>query len=471
MTKKKCFCNVFLLHFSVSATFSSFAMALGGKVTLSHGLSLTRIVLTLFVGSAFLLALASVDFLRHIVERRKEQLVRMGRTRDNQVEDNGDEEATWEKQVVNIPDGYLDNNWGENVHLLVKKDRQKDAASNASLKTILMWNDAYGVRQYDIGHGREPFFRYGCEETRCFATQDRFHLPSVDMFDALLIHQRGIDWKDMPDKRSPRQRWVHWNIESPQYLSVDIAQLNGMFNWTMTFKRTSDFYLPYGRVFKIREHPTGKALQSYIKEFGRKNRHLAGNRTELKAAWFVSHCATQARRERYAKMMRNYMEVDIYGKCGKLKCDRRNETACYINMEKEYKFYLSFENSLCDDYVTEKFFNIFSYNVIPITYSGANFDDLAPPHSSINALKFPSVRKLVNYLQELHEDDAKYAEYFWWRDFYEVRQGEFHRAQAYCDLCKRLNNPDEPPKVYDNLYKWWLTDSHCKKLRSSAFNQ
>ena len=41
---------------------------------------------------------------------------------------------------------------------MVKEDRDKDVPKD-QLKTILMWNDAYGVREYDIGHGREPFYK------------------------------------------------------------------------------------------------------------------------------------------------------------------------------------------------------------------------------------------------------------------------------------------------------------------------
>ena len=52
---------------------------------------------------------------------------------------------------------------------------------------------------------------------------------------------------------------------------------------------------------------------------------------------FVSHCATQARRERYAKAMQKHMDVHIYGKCsrGKVKyeCSRENEWDCYRMME------------------------------------------------------------------------------------------------------------------------------------------
>ena len=35
--------------------------------------------------------------------------------------------------------------------------------------------------------------------------------------------------------------------------------------------------------------------------------------------------------------------------------------------------FFSLQNSVCEDYVTEKFFNILDYNIIPVTYSGANF--------------------------------------------------------------------------------------------------
>ncbi len=39
-----------------------------------------------------------------------------------------------------------------------------------------------------------------------------------------------------------------------------------------------------------------------------------------------------------------------------------------------------------------------------------------------------------------------------------------HRAQAYCDLCAKLNNPRQPKKTYNDYYQWWVEDSHCFHL-------
>ena len=62
-------------------------------------------------------------------------------------------------------DGFEVNNWGPNVNLILNKTRYIDVKED-KLKKILMWNDAYGVRTYDIGLGREPFYKYMFPDTR-----------------------------------------------------------------------------------------------------------------------------------------------------------------------------------------------------------------------------------------------------------------------------------------------------------------
>jgi hypothetical protein len=67
---------------------------------------------------------------------------------------------------------------------------------------------------------------------------------------------------------------------------VDINALNNIFNWTMTYRRDSDFYLPYGRFHQVKKHPTEESeLQKLIEDFGIRNKHLVGKRKENKAAW------------------------------------------------------------------------------------------------------------------------------------------------------------------------------------------
>ena len=91
-------------------------------------------------------------------------------------------------------------------------------------------------------------------------------------------------------------------------------------------------------------------------------------------------------------------------------------------MNNTYKFYLAFENSICPDYVTEKFFDIFKYryNVIPVVYNGADMASIAPPHSYISVRDYSSVEHLAQYLSIVSSNDTLFASYFWWRDYYKV---------------------------------------------------
>lgn len=125
-------------------------------------------------------------------------------------------------------------------------------------------------------------------------------------------------------------------------------------------------------------------------------------------------------------------------------------------LDEDYKFYFSFENSLCTDYITEKFYNILQRNIIPVVFGGANYKQFAPPHSYINVEDYETPQDLVNYLEYLSENPEEYLRYFWWRQYYDLKM-----ISPFCDLCKRLHQPNYYYKtqIYRNIEKWWLSGS------------
>lgn len=179
-------------------------------------------------------------------------------------------------------------------------------------------------------------------------------------------------------------------------------------------------------------------------------------------AWFVSNCYTSSKRKELAKKIDEKMHVDIYGKCGKLQCPVDSEE-CYDLLQSDYKFYLSFENAICDQYITEKLFRPLSRYIIPIVFNGGNTSLYAPPKSFIDANTFKNVDELVKYLNFLNDNPGEYIKYFWWKKYYRIKQ---HPTYAYmlCDACKKLNDPSFMSKnhQYDDIHAWWH-DKQCNK--------
>lgn len=64
-----------------------------------------------------------------------------------------------------------------------------------------------------------------------------------------------------------------------------------------------------------------------------------------------------------------YILVIVFGKCGNrycgLKMDDKNDFCFYVVLY-NFKFYLVFENFLCEDYMFEKFYFIFFYDMFVI---------------------------------------------------------------------------------------------------------
>jgi len=149
--------------------------------------------------------------------------------------------------------------------------------------------------------------------------------------------------------------------------------------------------------------------------------------------------------------------VDIYGKCGNMICIPRNSLRCEFLLEK-HKFYLSMENSLCPDYVTEKFYRALDNGVVPIVYGGADDSQYAPPHSYINIADFKSPKELADYLKLLDKNDALYLKYFEWKKYYQVVR---RPMKGWCDLCAKLNEDVQVTKSYDDVAEWWVRKIPC----------
>ena len=120
----------------------------------------------------------------------------------------------------------------------------------------------------------------------------------------------------------------------------------------------------------------------------------------------------------------------------------RREQIYKKNLQK-YKFYLSIEHTKCEEYISEKFFNVLrSSEAIPIVLGGTSIKDytnIAPPHSYINVHDFASIKDLAEKLEYLNKNDTAYKEYFWWTEHYKVTSVWDHYRSAQCDLCEKLN--------------------------------
>ncbi|XP_031328238.1 alpha-(1,3)-fucosyltransferase C-like [Photinus pyralis] len=307
-------------------------------------------------------------------------------------------------------------------------------------KSILYWNPFWGRKDYYIGFGAEPFRT--CEYKNCFATDNKTFKPT-DEFDAIIFHVSTYNPKKdgKPSRRSERQVYIFNNVEAPAYIAPNFAKFNSFYNWSMTYRFDSDIISRHGAFVKDESNNYSLPSVQVIKK-----------KTKL-VAWFASHCKTSSKREKLAEEMKKYLPVDIYGKCGTLKCEKArgnklSSPKCYEMLENTYKFYLSFENSICKDYSTEKLYNVLKKNVVPIVYGAGNYSLSAPPYSVINVADFDTVKQLTDYLMHLDKNMTEYLKYFEWKKKFkivEVRKG--------CDICKKLNEPLRK-SVYDDLKSW-----------------
>ncbi|XP_039262304.2 uncharacterized protein LOC120338385 [Styela clava] len=394
--------------------------------------------------------------------------------------------------------------WQE--YLKTKSEYSDESSSKLDkfMPTILFWNP----KQFpDSMIPKEPICGGGCN-----IVTDR---GLYNVSDAILFTMKEYNLTDLPNKswRHPNQAYVWWSEESTWTSKImyekrlDQIEEN-YFNWTMTFKRTSDvnaMMIPYKardfvrqRLYEYKKlHPTStdtKVLpgDEFIPSGPKTAREISYYKSQASkllqrkiktAAWVATNCGYTAgavlRRDLVTKLQFQGLQVDIYGGCGNE--DVPKTLADFSEMLSEYKFYLAFENALhCRDYITEKFwYNALYAGVVPVIWGPLKIDveAVAPPDSYIHAENFDSTEHLVDYLIQLSKDDELYMRYFtwWWKTpgyfpifgVTETKESIGNKGAMFdfemnglCHLCSLLNKGvhKKYKKSIPSLHKFWYTN-------------
>lgn len=249
---------------------------------------------------------------------------------------------------------------------------------------ILLWTDTVTHPFDHVRMEQYVFIDRKCFYQNCFLTADNSYLKNITDFDVILFDAmdlyRNIDI-GLPSQRLNEQKYVFISTESP--VNKPLPPLFDMiFNWTWTYKLDSDISFSYIAVRNKRGDVIGpkqnmhwmdankmKPISKYVKKKLRRKRKAA--------TWFVSNCYAYDKRNLFSRKLKDELmrfghQLDVFGFCGELNCPRDSDV-CYSLIENDYYFYLAFENSFSEDYVSEKLLNGLQHYTVPVVYGGANY--------------------------------------------------------------------------------------------------
>lgn len=232
-------------------------------------------------------------------------------------------------------------------------------------------------------------------------------------------------------------------VSPPEMAKIQVVDPNNgrtryAFDWKLSYQRDSD------------------VLVSYVDElapgFNRYGISFANKSNDYFALLMASNCQQEAEhRLEYTRMlMESGIRVISLGKCmhshdsTKLfpDChrhgDERGDKKCIIS---KFKFYLAFENSRFDDYVTEKFWEVLDVGTIPVYRGAPNIKQLVPnAHSAIFADDFDTPKDLADYMKLVGNNQQLYDEYFDWKEmplspeFVRLYKNSWRDVQ--CNICE-----------------------------------
>ncbi|KAF9208542.1 hypothetical protein BGZ59_010596 [Podila verticillata] len=246
----------------------------------------------------------------------------------------------------------------------------------------------------------------------CKFTLDR---SVYDEAKVIVYHGSAFQPKDVSsidDVKSGKKAWVLETVEAPKAFQIK-SEWTNIFTHTWTYSFESDFVWSYFN--------SGREPGSFISNILAKPWHTVEEKNEFRKeglapiAWIVSSCTSENGRHFYVKQLQKYIKVDVYGRCMRnkpwpkypngLEYDERDLVA-------KYKFYLSIENTNCNDYVSEKIERPYAVGTVPIVDGPKDYSRyMATNHSVIRMDSFATPEQLALWIHDLDKDDTQYQTY------------------------------------------------------------
>ena len=142
------------------------------------------------------------------------------------------------------------------------------------------------------------------------------------------------------------------------------------------------------------------------------------------ASFIARNCNSKSHREEWVRKMMPLIRIDSLSSCMNNSpwpswSIQRGPGGDWgnskIEVMQKYLFHLAFENSIVDDYITEKLWFAFMSGTVPVYLGAPNIRDHVPSGSIIVVTDFESPEDLANYLLHLIKSPNEYDAYHAWR--------------------------------------------------------
>lgn len=285
-----------------------------------------------------------------------------------------------------------------------------------------------------------------------------------------------FNFNNLPVPRNPnKELWALMDGFTMNENKIITEKILNLFNFSATFSRHSDVPFPL-RYLHTLDHLV--SVEYYVTT-PVKNAYL---RTIAPILYIQSECNCSTERDAYVKELMKFQKIDSYGKClnnRKLPFAAQSNNENLLKFIGFYKFVIVIENSICEDYISAKFWQALHAGVVPIYFGSLSAKNWFPNNKSAILLQdFPTPKLLSDYINKLMKDDDLYDEYLDHKIFgnisneklmeeLEVRPYQNQAIQTthefICFLCKKLHNFREQKTVHPSRHIVTQKHYNCSK--------